>query len=122
MFDMKQEPWYIRVNNESEFNGAQQWLTENFGTNLKTTYNLGVGYLTNAAYGGYIEDDHVMYGNIESVNLTFRHKIKLTFKTIVDSVEYPETQTPAQIELKALQQKIKDLETQANKLQELINK
>lgn len=129
MFDMKNENWYVAPKSKAEYAAIQEYLfAQGFGWHSE---NQSVSYAGQESYGEttcivHLSDEGNYLGYSSECWATNPDnelkEIKLTFKTIVDSVEYPETQSPAQIELQALQQKIKDLETQANKLQELINK
>lgn len=122
MFDMKVNAWYILINNQAEFDAAQAWLEENFGTNLSASYYKGMTYLTNMTSEGKIYDRFVMHGD-NSPTDDGRHKeIKLSFVTTVKAVEYPEVKSPSQVELESLQTKISELQEQAEKLQGLINK
>lgn len=121
MFDMKSNPWFIRINSKSEFGAVQAWLKDNFGSAMDSAYASNMKYLTNTSCEGTVYEAYPMWGSGDPTE-TFRHEIKLSFvtKTSIGSVEYPEVKSPAQIELEALQEKISELQTQAEKLQSLM--
>ena len=35
MFDMKTQPWFIKINSQEEFDLVQEWLIENYGKGLQ---------------------------------------------------------------------------------------
>lgn len=113
-FDMKENGWYIRYNNEEEFNLVQEWLQENYGDNLDCHFVSRSEYVTNVASTGYIFDT-LKHGSTENI-ASYAKEIKLNFKTVVDSVEWPEVETEAQKELAKLQKQIEELSAQAEKL------
>ena len=102
-FDMKKEPWYIRVANEQEYELVQNWLLENYGTNCVAEYSREFKYLTNTYSGGHVNKSWVMYG---SGNKPERQEIKLTFKTVIDSVTFPEVKTEQQKQIEELEKTI----------------
>lgn len=122
MFDLKTSPWYISITNQAEFDAAQEWLKENFGTNLNAPYTRGVCYLTNTQSAGYPTSDRVVYGTNHPTQHTMRHEIKLSFvtKTFVDNVEWPELKTPEQKQLDIVMEQIKSLQKEAEKLQQVV--
>ena len=120
MFDMKSSPWYISVSSKAEFDAAQVWLKDNFGATLRATYYEGMTYLTNMTSGGKVYDDFVMHGNCDPKEDTRQKEIKLTFKTVIVSVEYPETITPEQEKLSSILKQIKALQNEAQSLQQMM--
>ena len=104
-FDMKKEPWFIRVTNDQEFNAACDWVEENFGDYLETEYSSNKQGLTNTDDFGEI-CTHVMWMGEHSFNQTERHEIKVTFKTVIDSVTFPEVKTEQQKQIEELEKTI----------------
>ena len=106
MFFLKTNPWYIRVTNEAEYNAANDWLEENFGRKVTVCY--GGDYVVGLTNTNDIGDIHniIMWMDESSIDSTPRHEIKLTFKTVVDSVEYPAVKSTEEIER---EKKIKEL-------------
>lgn len=118
MFNIKTDPWFIRVNSEQEFEIIQDWLQENYGCCLPLFYSVEFEYLTNTLWTGQVEDAFVMYGQGDPLGTVSRKEIKLTFKTIVNSVEYPEVNSPQQIQIAALQETIEKAAMQIKLLKE----
>ena len=105
MFDMKKEPWFIRVENEQEFNAARKWLDENFGYYLDTEYMTYIVGLSNTDdFGGICS--YVMWMAEHSLKTTERYETKLEFKAVVDSVTLPEVKTEQQRQIEELEKTI----------------
>ena len=119
MFNIKSDPWFIRVNSEQEFEVIQGWLQENYGCSLITSYNTAFEYLTNTSCTGQIEEAFVMYGRGNPLEATSRKEIKLTFKTTIDSVQYPEMETEQQVKMKQLQETIDKVARELKELREM---
>lgn len=119
MFNIKTDPWFIRVNSEQEFDVIQNWLEENYGTCLMVEYGSWMEYLTNTDSGGTVAKARVMHGNGDPVSTTPRKEIKLTFKTTVDSVQYPVVETEQQIKMKQLQETIDKAARELKELREM---
>ena len=111
MFNMKTMPWMILVNNEAEFDAVDEWLVGQGYPSIGCKYPKYCKYLTNTTSGGSVADGIMHGGNAAS---TFRHEIKLNFKTVVDSVEWPVVESERD-------KKIRELEESAKKIQEQIN-
>lgn len=103
MFNIKTDPWFIRVNSEEEFEVIQDWLEENYGTWLSSSYYSRMVYLTNSCDDGEVQNSFVMHGSGDPLEKQARKEIKLTFKTIIDSVEYPVVKSKEQIKIEELQ-------------------
>lgn len=129
MFDLKKEGWYIATNNRAEYAAAQEYLfTQGFEWYCK---GQAVSYNGQESYG---ETACIVHCGVDGISLGYSSygwatnadnelkEIKLTFKTIVDSVEYPETVTPEQQQLAQVMQKLDDLKSEAEQLQAIINK
>ena len=115
MFDVKKEAWFIRVNNEQEWNAANDWLEENYGDDIKCRYVGKATYLTNTRTDGDV-NTYVMWGGLPPS----AKEIKLSYKLVVDSAILPETKSQAQKDLEVLQEQIEGLQKQAEKLKESI--
>lgn len=126
-FNLKTNPWFIRVNSKEEFEAAKEWVKSQTGD----TYNFFTDYYSDTAgfsnyYNGkllgriaWYNNSHVEEALKESVN-----EIKLTFKTVIDSVEYPvvkELRSPSERDLKIeeLEQSIKEAQERLNELKEM---
>lgn len=119
-FDMKTQPWFIRVNSKEEFEVAKAWVIfqvgEKFYPDFTNYFNNIKGFAN--CYDGRLLGRVAWYneGHIQEAVKIGVKEIKLTFKTVVDSVEWPEVETEAQKELAKLQQQIEELSAQAEKL------
>jgi len=119
VFNIKTDPWFIRVNSEQEFEVIQDWLEENYGSFLISDYSPAFEYLTNTSSDGQIEEAFVMHGRGNPLETPSRKEIKLTFKTTVDSVQYPEMETEQQIKMKQLQETIDKAARELKELREM---
>ena len=119
MFNIKSDPWFIRVNSEQEFNVIQDWLQENYGCSLITSYKTAFEYLTNTSCTGQIEEAFVMHGRGNPLETTSRKEIKFTFKTTIDSVTFPEVESEQQIKIKQLQETIDKAARELKELREM---
>ena len=122
MFDMKKERWFIRTPTPEISKLVQEWLFEqgsvwqyhkdNQVRHTEREYLMKSPFDYNAfCFTGYID-----------LGYDSPKEIKLKFKTIVDSVEYPETFTPEQQQLAAVMEKLNQLKNEAEQLQAIINK
>lgn len=105
-FDMKKEPWYIRVANEQEFNAACDWVKSK-GLDFKYSGNYFKGL---TAISNYMASDGSIYEYIHrrdvEDDLSEYKEIKLTFKTVIDSVTFPEVKTEQQKQIEELEKTI----------------
>lgn len=115
MFDMKTNPWFIRVNNEQEFEAAKEWV-EVQGVNWTDwvkdkSFNSEIGALCSNLYDF---DNYYWLGHdeVETQALYGRKEIKLTFKTVVDSVEYPVLESEQQKKIRELKETIEKASAQ----------
>lgn len=115
-FDMKVNPWIIYVNSKEQFEVVRDWVKTQ---GIKFEYSedwqdgmiaVGAAEMRQACCHRIHPDDRVD---------GFK-EIVLNFKTVVDSVEWPEVETEAQKELAKLQKQIEELQNQANILKETI--
>lgn len=113
IFDMKTQPWFIRVNADN-FNFVKDWVNSkgfvvsfSFDTDTMT-------YITNADVYREISHCSAMYGATDIENRA--KEIKLNLKTILESVEYPEVdkeeaeRIAIRKEMEALAERLKALE------------
>jgi len=119
VFNIKTDPWFIRVNSEQEFDVIQNWLEGNYGCSLISKYNPAFEYLTNTSWDGQIEKAFVMHGRGNPLETTSQKEIKLTFKTTIDSVQYPIVETEQQIKMKQLQETIDKAARELKELREM---
>lgn len=112
MFDMKKNPWYIKVNSKEQFDAVQEWLLKNFGAKFEHGYEEGM-CLSNTDFAGEQLNKVVWYANEpKGRNLL---EIKFTFKTTIENVHFPVVQNEAQ-------KKLRELEEQQRKLTDEIAK
>lgn len=104
-FDLKEDPWFIRVNSPEESAAVQKWLFEQ-GICWKAVgpvvSNTGAKYLTNSCPAG-VTGDWLLWGEYPlplagSVE-DKRKEIKVDFKTTlsVSNVEYPDLREKIEI-------------------------
>lgn len=118
-FDMRTQPWFIRVNNEQEFNLVQEWLEENFGTVPYFGWYPQTKGLTNTNVDGKMYSDYVMWF-CDDKNLNQNaNEIKVNFKTIIDSVEWPVVESEKDKKIRELEETIKKAQEQIKELQKL---
>lgn len=124
-FDLHKDKWFICTPTKEAFKMAQLWAIEQgFGWGVISS-TLSDGTLPNVEYSESIGGNHILCDRLGYADKLFYqehgHKeIKLTFKTIVDTVEYPEPElieTDSQKELRILKEQIEQLTQQANKLE-----
>lgn len=115
-FDMKSQPWFIRVTNEQEYNAARKWLFENFGHYLDTGYASYMVGLSNTDDCGEI-CSYVMWMAEHALKTTEHYEIELSYKTVVDSVQYPQVETEQQKKVRELQETIEKAQKQIEDIQ-----
>jgi hypothetical protein len=116
-FDLKTQPWFIRVKTAEEFGLVANWLKEEYNISCNFKYSNCVKYVTNVQWNGVIPG-HVMSGEDETKHLSAK-EIKLTFKAVVDNVEWPAVESDKERKLRELKEaatelneKIKALESE----------
>lgn len=102
-FDLKTNPWWIAVRNREEYELVQKWLLENYGAKCIAEHSREFKYLTNTTSGGHVEKSWVMHGSGDRPE---HQEIKLTFKTVIDSVTFPEVKTEQQKQIEELEKTI----------------
>lgn len=113
MFDMKKNPWYIKVNSQEEFNAVQEWLLNNFGDKFAHHYQKGM-CLSNTDYSGERLNKIVWY--IYEPKERDLLEIKFTYKTTIENVQFPVVESERQ------KKKLRELEEQQRKIAEDIAK
>lgn len=105
-FDLKTNPWFIRVNNEQEYNAARDWVKSR-GLDFKYSgdYFKGLAAISNHLYSDGRIDDYIYRCDVED-DLSEYQEIKVTFKTVVDSVTLPEVKTEQQKQIEELEKTI----------------
>lgn len=102
-FDLKAAPWFIRVANEQEYNAVREWVKDK---GFKFIYS-GDWY---TGCEGIIYDAEIDGGKVYRLDaeddINTLHEIKLTFKTVVDSVTLPEVKTEQQKQIEELEKTI----------------
>lgn len=122
MFDIKKDSWFIYTPTHEISKLVQNWLFDqgfvwqhHEDTSVRYTSSL---YLKLSPYttGAFCHTDSI------DPKYDTSKEIKLTFKAVVDSVEFPELKTEEQKQLDILMQQITDLQAQAEKLQAIVGK
>lgn len=122
MFDIKKDKWFIYTPTHEISKLVQNWLFDqgfvwqhHEDTSIRYTSSL---YLKLSPYttGAFCHTDSI------DLKHDTAKEIKLTFKTVVDFVEFPETKSEEQKQLDILMQQITDLQKQAEKLQGVVGK
>lgn len=115
MFDMKTQPWFILISSQEEFGAVNEWLLDNHGASLECEWNEDcmVG-LTNTTVSGNVVE-HVMWSDLDSIG-NAGEEIRFSFKTVVDSVEFPEAVSEEKKEIERLTKIIEDAQKSLNKL------
>lgn len=115
-FDMKKEAWFIRYKDYYEFKAAKEWITENFGCCDELLYkSMGSDKIfTNTWTDGEI-CPRVLWGDDPHQNAK---EIKLSVKTVIDSVEYPTVETEKEKQLRELEATIAKASEQIKQLKE----
>lgn len=117
-FDMSKEPWFIRYSNKEEFKLVDEWVKENYGDSLGVFYQNTMA-MTNIDQSGIIRGN-VMWLNEEHIKSgPERHEIKLTFKTVIDSVTFPEVKTEQQKQIEELEKTILLAQQQIEELKKI---
>lgn len=122
VFDIKKDKWFIYTPTHEISNLVQNWLFDqgfvwqhHEDTSVRYTSSLYLK-LSPHATGAFCHTD--------SIDLKYdtSKEIKLTFKKVVDSVEFPELKTEEQKQLDILLAQISQLQAQAEKLQAIVGK
>lgn len=98
-FDLKKDPWFIRVNSPEESAAVQVWLFEQgmewrFGS--KTVLHTASPFLTTTRKSGEV-GNYLMHTCAGGEIYSGCKEIKVNFTLSVDSVEYPELREKVEI-------------------------
>lgn len=110
-FDMKKEPWYIRINSKAESKAVQEWLfSKGLGWTTRNAPDLTVKY-ENYKFICNIFTDGIVISSLLKTNSQGEihesaKEIKPTFKAVVDSVTFPEVKTEQQKQIEELEKTI----------------
>lgn len=107
--------WFIRINNEEQFDLVQKWLKENYGYKCIVSYQPYMKYLTNTEREGKVHKEWVMHGSSNPTG----DEIKFSFRTVVDKVEFPEVKTEKQKKLEELEESARKIAEQIAHLKEM---
>lgn len=118
-YDMKTNPWFIRINNKEEHAAVVEFLKEKgYDDNVIPSYNSNINALVNSFSRGSWLDGDVMWSSTAGKYLDdVRKEIVVNFKSTlsVDKVVYPDVESPTQ-------QKMRELEEQQRKIADEIAK
>jgi len=122
-FDLKKDKWFIRTPTVEVYDAVVEWLSEQ-GLWLHAfmkPYEAVEKYGEDGCLSG--DKDLLINGVIfcsgEWFDLRKDYKeIKLTFKTIIDKIEYPKVESVQETELKLLEQKAQELNDQIARLRD----
>lgn len=117
-FDMKKHPWFIRIENEDQYNLAEEWLKEHYGDSCGVRYLHSLKVLTNTLTTGEV-CSYIMWGADDSCDADPYYEIKLNFKTsiIIDSAEFPEIETEQEQRIRELKETISLAQKQIEEIQ-----
>lgn len=121
-FDMVNNPWFIRVNNEEEFGVVADFLEAKGFRFYEKKYTKNTQAIGNTDLGGNIERDskvvRLMTSEIEKVIHHGGEEIKINFKKTIsiDSVDYPEVKSAQQVEIEQIETEMRNLADRLNKL------
>lgn len=123
VFNLKTQPWFIRVNNKEEFDLIQEWLLENFGKKLEALH-WGVEFLTNTTFKGEISN-RVMWGSGNPKQVSERQELfpqfkqsKMTLESVV-LPQIPEVETEVQKQVRELEETIRKASEQIKQLKDM---
>ena len=112
-FDMKKNPWFIRVNNKEEFEAAKEWVKSQ-GIKFKFSEDW-YDQIIAVESDGFALCIRTEAGE----KILNKNEIKLTFKTVIDSVEYPTIESEQDKKIKELQETIETAKRQIEELKSI---
>ena len=118
-FDMKKEPWYIRIEDEQEFNAARDWV-ESLGFKFEygNKYEEDIVAISNYL-NSYGEVEPIIHKNKAQDDQSEYNEVKLKFKTVIDSVTFPEVKTEQQKQIEELEKTILLAQQQIEELKKI---
>lgn len=124
MFDVKKDKWFVRVANKQEAIAVQEWaFSEGLGwcgsLELRTDFDAwGTDENSKAVGCGHFGGNSLGQAPGTWWESNGHKEIKLTYKFGVDTVIYPEVESPQQKQIKALEETIAQAAAQIQKLKE----
>lgn len=117
VFDLKTNPWFIRVNNKEEFEAAISWAEEKGlkWDKIHREYNKSIKAIGTCLSFPEVQVIYYLLNN-DNFCQGAREEIKITFKTIIESVEYPEIETEQDKKIRELQETIEIAKRQIEEL------
>lgn len=118
MFDMKTQPWFIKINSQEEFDLVQEWLIENYGKGLQCDWE---GYpkksgVTNTTTERVVSNKHVMWMGEGAKADKYASEIKFNFRKVIDNVEFPDVKSEQELEIERLTEIINQAQETLNKM------
>lgn len=118
MFDMKTQPWFIKINSQEEFDLVQEWLIENYGKGLQCDWE---GYfkkcgVTNTRSDMEVSPNCVMWAGENSEVHKYANEIKFNFRKVIDNVEFPDVKSEQELEIERLTEIINQAQETLNKM------
>lgn len=119
MFDMKTQPWFIKIDSQEEFDLVQEWLIENYGSGLQCnwggpTKKCGVTNWSRAVGRACI--NHVMWMGEGEKPDKYASEIKFNFRKVIDNVEFPDVKSEQELEIERLTEIINQAQETLNKM------
>jgi hypothetical protein len=119
MFDIKNNHWYIETPTQEVFKIVSEWLRQHgldWQHNDKDCQEIrsNAKYITNSRQGTISK--YLMWGSNGQRPDTIAKEIKLNFKIMVDSVVYPEVESPQQKQIRELEETIQKATQQIEQL------
>lgn len=118
-FDMVNNPWFIRVSNQKEYELAKEFVkSKGFKFSFGEDYTDSSKTITNRDDLNKVLCKGLEYV-IRSERVFFdkdRYEIKLNFKTTIDSIEYPEVKSAEELEIEQIETEMRKLADRLNKI------
>lgn len=116
MFDMKTQPWFIKINSQEEFDLVQEWLIENYGSGLgcEWTGHIPKEGVTNTTDSGRV-CSRVMYYELDGLRPRAQ-EIKFNFRKVIDNVELPDVKSEQELDIERLTEIINQAQETLNKM------
>lgn len=121
-FDMKRNPWFIRVNNKEEFDLVADFLEAKGFSFYEKQYIASTKAIGNTDLACNIERDsrvsRLMTSEIENVIHHGAKEIKINFKKSIsiDNIDYPDVKSAQDVEIEKIETEMRKLADRLNKL------
>ena len=114
-FDLKTQPWFIRVANEQEFNSARDFVqSKGFDFIYSESWYAGLVGICHDS-----KDDDGVYRLHSGDDVSAHQEIKITFKTVIDFVSFPQMKTEQQLKIEQLEATIARAAEEIKQLKEM---